>query len=244
MSSGAHRHHRVLHIYRHVYKDVVSLSAMDNYFDCSQIQPYKCNKRMVIALNPLPHSGQTSNVGGSCEVCKRRLTEPDLYHYCSITCKFVKTASQSAASWSSNSRVMTKDELLKDRVLFDRSKSSQKSPPKENTKPQDFKLHTQQRALKRAMFNYEVATKLYLIQQQKKQEEKILKMIEDEEIRLLRKEMVPRAQLMPFFDRPFFPQRSSRPLTVPKEPSFRMSSKCSTSVCSSGLYNFQQSQAH
>ncbi|MBA0825795.1 hypothetical protein Goarm_010712, partial [Gossypium armourianum] len=31
-------------------------------------------------------------------------------------------------------------------------------------------------------------------------------MIEDEEIRCLRKEMVPKAQLMPFFDRPFFPQ--------------------------------------
>lgn len=32
-------------------------------------------------------------------------------------------------------------------------------------------------------------------------------MIEDEEVRMLRKEMVPRAQLMPFFDRPFYPQR-------------------------------------
>lgn len=31
--------------------------------------------------------------------------------------------------------------------------------------------------------------------------------IEEEEIRMLRKEMIPRAQLMPFFDRPFFPQR-------------------------------------
>lgn len=32
-------------------------------------------------------------------------------------------------------------------------------------------------------------------------------MIEEEEIRLLRKEMVPRAQLMPYFDKPFSPQR-------------------------------------
>lgn len=32
-------------------------------------------------------------------------------------------------------------------------------------------------------------------------------MIEEEEVRMLRKEMIPRAQLMPFFDRPFFPQR-------------------------------------
>lgn len=28
---------------------------------------------------------------------------------------------------------------------------------KENTKSQDFKLHTQERAVKRAMFNYEVS---------------------------------------------------------------------------------------
>lgn len=32
-------------------------------------------------------------------------------------------------------------------------------------------------------------------------------MIEEEEVRLLRKEMIPRAQLMPFFDKPFLPQR-------------------------------------
>lgn len=84
----------------------------------------------------------------------------------------------------------------------------------------------------------QVATKLYVIEQQKKQIEKVQKVhiaryrwihnfkiktlfeiiidsnaefcvqiIEEEEIRSLRKEMIPRAQLMPFFDRPFFPQR-------------------------------------
>ncbi|KAI4304722.1 hypothetical protein MLD38_040197 [Melastoma candidum] len=89
---------------------------------------------------------------------------------------------------------------------------------KENTKPVDVKLHTQQRAAKRAIFNYTVATKLFLTEQQKKQEEKLRKMLEEEEVRMLRKEMIPRAQLMPLFDRPFLPQRSSRPLTVPREP--------------------------
>ncbi|XP_050270090.1 microtubule-destabilizing protein 60 [Quercus robur] len=155
--------------------------------------------------------------------------------------KFMKASSQSALSWSSTSRGMTKDEL-KDR-LFGKSKASQKSPPRENTKPQDFKLHTQERAIKRAMFNYEVATKLFVIEQQKKQAEKLQKMIEEEEVRLLRKEMIPRAQLMPFFDRPFFPQRSSRPLTVPREPSFRMrSGKCGgCNISCSGLYTFQGS---
>ncbi|XP_057500163.1 microtubule-destabilizing protein 60-like isoform X2 [Actinidia eriantha] len=101
-------------------------------------------------------------------------------------------------------------------------KGSQRPAAKENTKPQDFKFHTQDRAVKRALFNYTVATKEYLIERQKKQIEKLQKIIEEEEVRMLRKEMIPRAQLMPFFDRPFFPQRSNRPLTVPREPSFHM----------------------
>ncbi|XP_030506948.2 microtubule-destabilizing protein 60 [Cannabis sativa] len=154
--------------------------------------------------------------------------------------KFVKSASDSAASWTSSSstssgRGMTKDEALKDR-LCDKPKTA-----KENNKQQDFKLHTQQRAVKRAMFNYEVATKQYIIEQQKKQKERILKLIEDEEVRFLRKDMVPRAQLMPFFDRPFLPERSNRPLTIPKEPSLsfqKMSNnKCSSSVFPSSEYS-------
>ncbi|KAI8540948.1 hypothetical protein RHMOL_Rhmol08G0024600 [Rhododendron molle] len=117
--------------------------------------------------------------------------------------------------------------------LVEKSKVSQKTPPKENTKSQDFKLHTQERAVKRAMFNYEVATKFYIIEYQKKQVERIHKMIEEEEVRMLRKEMIPRAQLMPFFDKPFFPQRSNRRLTVPREPSSHMiGSKCSSSSIS------------
>ncbi|KAL5721986.1 hypothetical protein ACHQM5_005559 [Ranunculus cassubicifolius] len=59
-----------------------------------------------------------------------------------------------------------------------------------------------------------------MIEHQRQQEERFRKMIEEEEIRMLRREMVPRAQLMPLFDRPFLPQRSTRPLTIPKEPSF------------------------
>jgi len=45
-------------------------------------------------------------------------------------------------------------------------------------------------------------------------------MIEEEEIRMLRKEMVPKAQLMPFFDRPFLPQRSVYSL---QKSSFKLS---------------------
>ncbi|CAK9161182.1 unnamed protein product [Ilex paraguariensis] len=135
-------------------------------------------------------------------------------------------------------RVSRSDDQLKERQI-EKYKVSQKPLTKENTKPLDIKLHTQQRAVKRAMFNYSVATKLYLIEHQKKQIEKVQKIIEEEEVRMLRKEMIPRAQLMPIFDRPFFPQRSSRPLTVPREPSFRiMSGKCSSCICCSDLYSF------
>ncbi|CAA3009637.1 Germin-like protein subfamily 1 member 16 [Olea europaea subsp. europaea] len=96
----------------------------------------------------------------------------------------------------------------------------QKPPIKENSKQLDIKLHTEERAARRALFNSTVAIKLCIIEQRKRQVEKLLKVIEEEEVKMLRKEMIPRAQLMPFFDRPFFPQRSTRPLTVPREPSF------------------------
>ncbi|XWS75350.1 hypothetical protein CRYUN_Cryun01aG0079100 [Craigia yunnanensis] len=133
------------------------------------------------------------------------------------------------------SALKTRDQL-KDKI----SKVSPKPPAKENTKPLEIKLHTEQRAVKRAMFNYSMATKLYLLELQKKQVEKLQKMIDDEEIRLLRKEMVPKAQLMPFFDRPFLPQRSNRPLTIPREPGFRtVNSKCWSCISENELYCFQ-----
>ncbi|KAL4313307.1 hypothetical protein GQ457_01G051130 [Hibiscus cannabinus] len=138
------------------------------------------------------------------------------------------------------SALKTKDEL-KDKY----SKVTPKPPAaKENTRQQEFKLHTGQRAVKRAMFNYSVATKFYLSEIHKRRVEKVQKMIEDEEIRSLRKEMVPKAQLMPFFDRPFFPQRSNRPLTIPREPSFRMvNSKCWSCISENELHYFQHAHA-
>ncbi|XP_020552004.1 protein TPX2 isoform X2 [Sesamum indicum] len=96
---------------------------------------------------------------------------------------------------------------------------------KENTKPSEFRLHTQQRAAQRAIFNHSVAIKSCVMEHHKKQVEKVLKVIEEEEVRMLRREMIPRAQLMPFFDKPFLPQRSTRPLTVPREPSFHLTAR-------------------
>ncbi|XP_024189273.1 protein TPX2 isoform X2 [Rosa chinensis] len=164
--------------------------------------------------------------------------------------KSTSPSHSAVSSWSSNSGGMPRDELKErgyDKDYYYKVDSrvyasyQSKSPTRESTKPQEVKLHTQQRATKRAMFNYMVAAKLGILEQRRKQEEMLHKMIEEEEIRLLRKEMIPRAQLMPFFDRPFIPQRSSRPLTIPKEPSFRMMSSKSFTACRSGtpIYSFQ-----
>nr|AFK42234.1 unknown [Lotus japonicus] len=86
------------------------------------------------------------------------------------------------------------------------------------------------------MFNYAVTTKFYIMELQKKQEEKLQKMIEEEEIRMLRKDMVPRAQLMPYFDKPFLPQRPNK--TVPRQSCLHMmSGKCWSCATGNELYN-------
>ncbi|XP_042503157.1 protein TPX2-like isoform X2 [Macadamia integrifolia] len=125
-------------------------------------------------------------------------------------------------------RLHSESKVQQQERVHDKSKATQKLPMKEQTKPLDIMLHTQMRAAKRAGFNNLVAAKMYIQERQKHLAERVQKIIEEEEVRSLRKEMIPRAQLMPFFNRPFFPQRSTRPLTVPKEPSFIriLNSKC------------------
>ncbi|XP_020522494.1 protein TPX2 isoform X2 [Amborella trichopoda] len=106
-------------------------------------------------------------------------------------------------------------------LTTDKSEVLPKGPVKEQTKPMKIKLHTQLRAVKRAEFNDWL--------------------MEEEEIKMLRKQLIPRAQLMPLFDRPFFPQRSTRPLTMPKDPSFHMMrNQCSHCVIRSGLNSLHQ----
>lgn len=82
------------------------------------------------------------------------------------------------------------------------------------------RLHTEERAIRRAGYNYQVASKINTQEIIRRFEEKLAQLMEEREIKLMRKDMVPKAQLMPAFDKPFHPQRSTRPLTVPKEPSF------------------------
>ncbi|KAF3341943.1 protein TPX2-like protein [Carex littledalei] len=109
----------------------------------------------------------------------------------------------------------------------EKDKYSPKPTPKEKTIKAEkiFRLHSEERALRRASFDYMMSSKINSLGIIKRFEEKIMKVIEEEEIKVMRKEMVPKAQLMPIFDRPFYPQRSARPLTVPKEPSF-LKEKC------------------
>ncbi|KAF3662553.1 protein WVD2-like 4 isoform X1 [Capsicum chacoense] len=93
---------------------------------------------------------------------------------------------------------------------------------KEITIPVDLVLHSDVRAVERSEFDHQVAEKLSYIEQYKMERERLQKMAEEEEIRRLRKELVPKAQPMPYFDRPFVPRRSSKNPTMPREPKFHL----------------------
>ncbi|ESW23293.1 hypothetical protein PHAVU_004G034600 [Phaseolus vulgaris] len=89
---------------------------------------------------------------------------------------------------------------------------------KEITRPIDLKLHSDIRAIDRAEFDQQIAEKLNFIEQLKLERGRQQKLVEVEEIKRLRKELVPKAQPMPYFDRPFVPRRSMKHPTIPREP--------------------------
>ncbi|GLJ07073.1 hypothetical protein SUGI_0057150 [Cryptomeria japonica] len=89
-----------------------------------------------------------------------------------------------------------------------------------NTRPLDVKLYSETRATSRAKFDQMIAERQYYLEQQRLEEERIQKALEMEEVKRMRQEMIPRAQMMPFFDQSFVSQRSTKPLTLPKEPNF------------------------
>nr|AFK45180.1 unknown [Lotus japonicus] len=97
-----------------------------------------------------------------------------------------------------------------------------KPPVKESTRPIDLKLHSDLRAIDRAEFDHQVAEKMSLLELQKMERERQQKLEEEEEIRRLRKELIPKAQPMPYFDRPFIPRRSMKHPTIPREPKFHI----------------------
>ncbi|XP_022993564.1 uncharacterized protein LOC111489526 isoform X2 [Cucurbita maxima] len=120
-----------------------------------------------------------------------------------------------------------------------------KPPVKGNTRPVDLVLHSDVRAVERAEFDNQVAEKLSLIEQYKMDREKQQKMAEEEELRRLRKELVPKAQPMPYFDRPFIPRRSAKLPTIPREPKFHIPQQKKSKSClpwndvGSHYYTFQ-----
>ncbi|KAF8042123.1 hypothetical protein BT93_A0662 [Corymbia citriodora subsp. variegata] len=82
-----------------------------------------------------------------------------------------------------------------------------KPPVKDITRPLDLKLRSDMRAAERAEFDQQMAEKMNLIEQYKMERQRQQKLAEEEEIRRLRRELVPKAQPMPYFDRPFIPKR-------------------------------------
>ncbi|KAI3794010.1 hypothetical protein L1987_36635 [Smallanthus sonchifolius] len=102
----------------------------------------------------------------------------------------------------------------------DEPESLAKPPVKESTRPVDLVLHSDMRAVERAEFDHQVQEKLLFIEQFKLEKEKQQKLAEEEELKRLRKELVPKAQPMPYFDRPFVPKRSEKQPTMAKVPKF------------------------
>ncbi|KAL3636572.1 hypothetical protein CASFOL_018871 [Castilleja foliolosa] len=97
-----------------------------------------------------------------------------------------------------------------------------KPPVKENTRPVDLVLHSDTRAVERTEFDNQVVKKMNMIEQYQMEKERQQKQAEEEEIKRLRKELVIKAQPMPYFDRPFIPRRSMKQLTIPKDPKFHL----------------------
>ncbi|XP_066388498.1 microtubule-destabilizing protein 60-like isoform X2 [Miscanthus floridulus] len=94
---------------------------------------------------------------------------------------------------------------------------------KERTEPIDLVLHSDVRALERAEFDHHVLERNKFAEQQRLEWERQQELEEEERIRQLRRtELIPKAQPMPYFDRPFIPKRSTKPTTVPVEPKFHL----------------------
>ncbi|CAA7038616.1 unnamed protein product [Microthlaspi erraticum] len=119
----------------------------------------------------------------------------------------------------------------------DEPESLVKPHVKEITVPIDLKLHSDIRAVERADFDYQVAEKLSFIEQYKAERERQQKLAEEEELRKLRKEMIPKAQPMPYFDRPFIPRRSSKHPTIPRDPKFNIPQHKKIRCCSSSSWS-------
>ncbi|GJW04685.1 WVD2-like protein 4 [Tanacetum coccineum] len=76
------------------------------------------------------------------------------------------------------------------------------------------------RAMEHPEFDHLVLEKLSVAEHYKLEREKQQKLEEEGELRRLRKELVPKSQPMPYFNRPFVPKRSEKQPTMPKDLKF------------------------
>ncbi|CAN6307548.1 unnamed protein product [Urochloa humidicola] len=94
---------------------------------------------------------------------------------------------------------------------------------KERTEPVDLVLHSDVRALERAEFDQYVLERNKFAEEQRLEWERQQELEEQERIRQLRRtDLIPKAQPMPYFERPFIPKRSTKPATIPIEPKFHL----------------------
>ncbi|XP_034575853.1 microtubule-destabilizing protein 60 isoform X2 [Setaria viridis] len=94
---------------------------------------------------------------------------------------------------------------------------------KERTEPIDLVLHSDMRALERAEFDQHVLERNKFAELQRMEWERQQELEEQERIRQLRRtDLIPKAQPMPCFERPFIPKRSAKPATIPMEPKFHL----------------------
>ncbi|KAF8389701.1 hypothetical protein HHK36_024220 [Tetracentron sinense] len=103
LSSAVHNSdHKLLKIFRYVYRDVVRLQEIKEHLDCSNVQPYISNGTRVVFLNPRPQPKPSkSNSGHSCEICDNNLAGP--YGRCSIACKVTVISQKSSEDQKSPS---------------------------------------------------------------------------------------------------------------------------------------------
>ncbi|PIN06645.1 hypothetical protein CDL12_20804 [Handroanthus impetiginosus] len=116
VASGHHDQHQLLTIYKHVYQNAVPVDQMENHIDCKKIQHYRCNKKLVLSLTPLPHNGSGALLvgDGACHACKRKLTDHVRFHFCSIICQVQALARErSNIQPSTSSSLRRGDEIEK-----------------------------------------------------------------------------------------------------------------------------------
>ncbi|KAF8389697.1 hypothetical protein HHK36_024216 [Tetracentron sinense] len=141
LSSAVHNSdHKLLKIFKYVYRDVVHLKEMQQYLDCSNVQPYKSNGTRVVFLNPRPQPKPSkSNSGPSCEICDRILTGP--YGRCSIACK-VSVVSQKSGEDQNSPSISFPALVISDSSVTENQNPEQNLKEEESGKEYQFGLNS------------------------------------------------------------------------------------------------------